>query len=337
MRGWIARGLAAVLAFAAGSTRAADFYEGKTITIVVGFTPGGGYDQLARFAARNLPRVLAGKPNIVVQNMPGAGSLVATTYLANNAVRNGTVLGVIGGGTVAEPMLGNPQARYDPRRFGWIGGRSGDHFMCTLWHESPVNTIEEAKTREAVFGSTGTGSRTMSFPVALNELVGTKFRVVTGYPGGNEISMAMEKREVDGFCGWGISAIRQRVPHWLAEGKLKFLAQFAPGKHRDFPDVPLAMDLPATENGKRAMEFLAADAVLAWPMMTPPGVPAERVGELRRAFEAMMADPAALAEAARENMEIDPVSGETMERLVERLYTTPPAVIDIVKKINEAR
>ena len=332
-----ARALAACLAFVASGARAADFYEGKTITIVVGFTPGGGYDQLARFTARNLPRFLAGRPNVVVQNMPGAGSLVATTHLANNAPRNGTVLGIIGGGTVAEPMLGNQQARYDPRQFGWIGGRSGDHFMCALWRDAPVNTIEEATRREVVFGSTGTGSRTMSYPVALNELVGTKFRVVTGYPGGNEISMAMEKREVDGFCGWAISAIRQRAPRWLAENKLKFLAQFALEKHRDFPDVPLAMDLPATENGKRAIEFLTADAVLAWPMMTPPGVPAERVDELRRAFDAMMADPTALAEAARENMEIDPVRGETMTRLVERLYATPPAVIGIVKKINEMR
>lgn len=320
--------------FSAAAARAADFYEGKTITIIVGFTPGGGYDQLARFSARHLPRFIAGKPAVVVQNLPGAGSLVATAQLYNSAPRNGTTLGVIGGGTVLEPMLGNPQARYDPRRFSWIGGRSPDHFMCALWGEAPVNTIEEAKRREVVFGATGTGSRTMTFPNALNELVGTKFRVVSGYPGGNEISMAMEKREVDGFCGWAISAIRQRAPHWLADGKLKFLAQFALEKHKDFADVPLAGDLPASQTGKRAIEFLTADAVLAWPLMTPPGVPEERVEELRRAFEAMMIDPQALAEAAKENMEIELVKGETMTRLVNRLYETPPEVIDVVKKIN---
>jgi tripartite-type tricarboxylate transporter receptor subunit TctC len=332
----LVRAFAVLLALSGGAS-AADFYEGKSITIVVGFSPGGGYDQLARFAARHMPRFIAGKPNIIVQNLPGAGSLVATTQLFNSAPRNGTVLGVIGGGTVLEPMLGNPQARYDPRQFSWIGGRSPDHFMCALWHEAKVDTIEDARHREVVFGSTGTGSRTMTFPYALNALTGTKFRIVSGYPGGNEISMAMEKREVDGFCGWAISAIRQRAPQWLAEKKLKFLAQFALEKHRDFPDVPLAMDLPESEAGKRAIEFLTADSVLAWPMMTPPGVPQERVDELRGAFEAMMRDPQALADAAKENMEIELVKGETMTKLVHRLYETPAAVIDIVRKINDMR
>ena len=336
-RTWRMFAVLGVAVAGAGPARAVDFSDGKTITIVVGFTPGGGYDQLARFAARHLPRFLAGRPTIVVQNLPGAGSLVATTQLYNNAPRNGTTLGVIGGGTVIEPMLGNVQARYDPREFGWIGGRSGDHFMCTLWRDAPVSTIDEAKRREVVVGSTGTGSRTMTFPNALNDLVGTKFRIVQGYPGGNEISMAMEKREVDGFCGWAISAIRQRAPHGLAENKLQFLTHFALEKHPDCPDVPLAMDLPPTELGKRAIEFLTADAVLAWPMMTPPGVPPERIEELRRGFDAMMADPQARAEAAKENMEIAPVSGAAMAAFVNRLYATPPAVIDVVRKINEMR
>ena len=317
------------------AARAADFYQGKQITIIVGFSAGGTYDATARLFARFLGKHLAGNPTVIVRNMPGAGSMVATTNLFNTAPRDGTTLGVIGGGTVLEPLLGNPQAKYDARQFAWIGGRSRDNFLCLVWHNVPVNRIEDVMQRETVVGATGPGSRTMTYPRALNELIGTKFKIISGYPGGNEITLALEKGEIEGYCGWAIGSIKQRAPQWLHDGTLKVLAQFTLGKP-DLPDVPLASDLPKRPEGRKAIDMLAADSVLAWPLMAPPDLPAERVRELRTAFNAMMADPELRAEAARQNLDVDAVSGDEMQSLIERLYASPAPVIDLVRKINSA-
>ncbi len=325
---------AALLACAMTPARAAEFYEGKVATIIVGFTPGGTYDQMARLYARHMPRFLPGKPTIVVQNMPGAGSLVATTHLANTAVRDGTVLGVVGGGTVWESILGNPQARYDPKTFNWIGGKSRDNITCLVWHTSPIRTIADAMASEVIVGATGPGSRTMTFPKALNDLVGTKFKIVAGYPGGNEITMALEKGEVGGYCGWALGSLKQRAPQWYDEKKVRFLVQFASARDKDLQDVPLAVDLAKTPAHRDIMEFLTSDAVLAWTLLAPPGVPGERVALLRQAFEAMLRDPAVLAEAEREKLEIDPVPGPELQALVERLARTPPATLEAIKQIN---
>jgi len=328
---------AALLACAMTPARAAEFYEGKVATIVVGFTPGGTYDQMARLYARHMPRFLPGKPTILVQNMPGAGSLVATTHLANTAVRDGTVLGVVGGGTVWESILGNPQARYDPKTFNWIGGKSRDNITCLVWHTSPIRTIADAMASEVIVGATGPGSRTMTFPKALNDLVGTKFKIVAGYPGGNEITMALEKGEVGGYCGWALGSLKQRAPQWYDEKKVRFLVQFASARDKDLQDVPLAVDLAKTPAHRDIMEFLTSDAVLAWTLLAPPGVPGERIALLRQAFEAMLRDPAVLAEAEREKLEIDPVPGPELQALVERLARTPPATLEAIKQINGSK
>jgi tripartite-type tricarboxylate transporter receptor subunit TctC len=323
-------------ALSASVSRAENFYQGRQITIVVGFSAGGTYDATARLLARFLGKHLAGNPTVIVRNMPGAGSLVATTNLFNTAPRDGTTLGVIGGGTVLEPLLGNPQAKYDARQFTWIGGRSRDNFLCVAWHTVPVDRIEDVMRRETAVGATGPGSRTLTFPRALNDLIGTKFKIVAGYPGGNEITLALEKGEVEGYCGWAIGSIRQRAPQWLRDGTLKVLAQFTLGKP-DLPGVPLATDLPKTPEGRQAIEILAADSVLAWPLMAPPGLPAARIAELRAAFDGMMADPELLNAAAQQSLDIDPVSGAEMQSLIERLYGSPAPVLDLVRKINAAQ
>src|SRR5215208_3134770 len=312
--------------------RAADFYAGKQITIVVGFSTGGTYDVTARLWSRYLGKHLAGNPSVIVRNMPGSGSLVATNHLYHAAPKDGTTLAVIGGGTVLEPLLGNQQAKYDGRRFNWIGGRSRDNFLCAVWHTVPVQIMQDVVKRETVVGSTGPGSRTLSYPKALNELIGTKFKIVTGYPGGNEITLALERGEVEGYCGWAVGSIIQRAPQWLKEGTVRPLAQFTLSKP-DLPNVPLATDLPPTQIGKQAIEFLAADSVLAWPLLAPQDLPAERVRELREAFNRMMKDPELIAEAAKQGLEIDAVSGEEMQALVDRLHTAAPEVVELVKKI----
>ena len=320
-----------------GVAQALDFYQGKQVTIVVGFTAGGTYDVTARLFARHLGKYLPGKPTVIVRNMPGAGSLVATTSLYGSLPKDGTTLGVIGGGVVLEPLLNNPQANYDPRRFNWIGGRTPDNFLCLVWHTVPVNTLQDVIKRETVVGATGPGSRTLTYPKALNELLGTKFKIVSGYPGGNEITLALERGEVEGYCGWALGSIKTRAPEWLRDGKIRPLAQFTLSKSSVLRNVPLATDLADTEKGRRAIEFFAADSVLAWPLMAPPDLPAERVAELRSAFNAMMQDPQLRAEAASQGLDIDPVSGAEIAELVERIYGTPPDVLDLVRKINASR
>ena len=322
-----------VSAFPFAASRADDFYRGKQITILVGFSAGGTYDATARLFARHLGRHLAGNPTVIVQNMPGAGSMVATMNLFHTAPKDGTTLGVIGGGTVIEPLLGNPQAKYDARQFAWIGGRSRDDFLCVVWHTVPVNSIADARARQVVVGATGPGSRTQTYPQALNDLAGTKFKIVSGYPGGNEITLALQKGEVEGYCGWAVGSIRQRAPQWLTDGTLKVLVQFTAGKP-DLPNAPVATDLAKTKEGREAIQILSADSVLAWPLMAPPGLPADRVRELRTTFNAMMADPALLADAKKANLDVDRVSGAEMQALIDRLYAAPAPVLDLVRKIN---
>lgn len=315
----------------------ADFFEGKTITIVVGFSAGGIYDQMARFYARNMPRFLAGKPTIIVNNMPGAGSLIATAHIANAAPKDGTRLGIVGGGTVWEHILGNPQVTYNARAFQWIGAKSRDTVVCAIWTSTPVKSIEDVKRTEIVVGATGPGSRTVLIPRALNELAGTKFRVVSGYPGGSEIYNAMEKGEVHGYCGWAMGAIKRTAGAHYRAGRLNILAQFVPEKDKELPNSPLGTDVVSTDVGRGIMQFIASDAVLSWPMFAPPGVPADRVAELRRAFDTMLKDPAVLAEAEKENLEIDAVPGTVLDAQVAKLYETPPPVLDMIRTMTRAK
>jgi len=316
---------------------AADFYQGKQVTIVVGFTPGGTYDLTARLYARHLGKHLPGKPGVLVQNMPGAGSLVAAANLYNVAPKDGTVLGVVGGGTVIEPLVGTAQGKYDARRFTWIGGRTRDNFLCLVWQTVPVATIADVRRRDVIVGATGPGSRTMTFPKALNELAGTKFKIVSGYPGGNEISMAMEKGEVEGYCGWSLDSLNSRAPDWLPSGKVKPLAQFSLAKTGLLPDIPIAHALASTDTGRRAIEVLESDSILAWPVIAPPDLPRERVDELRAAFDAANKDPELLAEAKKLKLDIDPVSGGELQQVVEQLFATPKDVLDLVRRIHAAR
>jgi tripartite-type tricarboxylate transporter receptor subunit TctC len=322
-----------VSAFPLVGAHAADFYRGKQITILVGFSAGGTYDATARLFARHLGQHLAGNPTVIVQNMPGAGSMVATMNLFHTAPKDGTALGVIGGGTVLEPLLGNPRAKYDARQLSWIGGRSRDDFLCVVWHTVSVNSIADAMKHQIVVGATGPGSRTQTYPQALNDLAGTKFKIVSGYPGGNEITLALQKGEVEGYCGWAVGSIRQRAPQWLTDGTLKVLAQFTAGKP-ELPNAPVATDLAKTKEGREAIEILSADSVLAWPLMAPPGLPADRVRDLRTAFDAMMADPTLLSDAKQAHLDVDTVSGTEMQALIDRLYAAPAPVLDLVRKIN---
>ncbi len=312
------------------------FYQGKTITIVVGFTPGGTYDQMARFYAQHMGAYIPGHPTIVVQNMPGAGSMVATETLFNTAPRDGTRLGVVGGGTVWEPILGNPQATYDSRQFAWIGGMSRDDITCATWDRPnvPIRAIADVKTRETIVGATGPGSRTLSIPKALNELVGTKFKIVSGYPGGTELGLALQKGEIEAYCGWALGALKRSASDAYREHKLRFLVQFSTYRAPELGDVPLAVDLAPNERARQVMEFLTSDSVLAWTLLAPPGLPPDRVVTLRTAFDTMMKNPDIVAEGAKEQLDINPIAGTELQALVDKLYATPADVVASIKEIT---
>jgi len=328
-------GLASAMIAGHAKCMAADFYAGKTVTITVGFSAGGVYDQMARLYARHLGHFLPGHPTVVVQNQPGAGSLVTANNLARLWAGDATRLGVIGSGSVWQPILGDKQAPYDPRSLAWIGGRTRDTLTCAIWHESPTSTLADARNRETIVGSTGPGSITFAIPKALNELAGARLKIVAGYPGGVEIEMAMAKGEVEGYCGWAFGAAKRTASY--RSNKLKFLAQFADKPNHELPHIPLATEIASDEIGRQVMSFISSAAVLQWPLLGPAGLDPQRIVDLRQGFDAMLRDPSVLAEAEQNMLEIAPISGQDLQSLVETLTKTPEDVLAFIRRINEIR
>jgi len=327
----------ALAAFAqGGADPAQDFYKGKTIQFIIGYEPGTGYDLYARLLARYYGAFIPGAPNLVVQNMPGAGSLKAANYLYEVAPRDGSQIGMLGRGTPMTPLLGGKGATFkDEASFTWIGSMNNEVSVCVAWHTSGVKTIEDVMTRELTTSATSLGADdTTVFPAVLNAMIGTKFKWITGYPGGSTMNLAMERGEAEGRCGWSWSSIKSTQADWLKTGKIALLLQLSLSKHPDLPDVPLIMDYAKSEEQKRVLELIFARQVMGRPVLAPPGLPAERVKALRRAFDATMRDKAFLAEAEKSNWEITPVSGEEIETLMKRVYATPPAIIDLAQKVT---
>ena len=314
----------------------ADFFKGKTIQFIIGYEPGTGYDLYARLLARYYGASIPGAPGVVSQNMPGAGSIKAANYLFEVAPRDGTQVGMIGRGTPMTPLLGGKGATFkDDASFTWIGSMNNEVSVCVAWHTSGVKTIEDAMARELTTSATSLGADdTTVFPAVLNAMIGTKFKWITGYPGGSAMNLAMERGEADGRCGWSWSSIKSTQADWLKTGKISLLLQLSLSKHPDLPNVPLIMDFAKTEEQKRVLELIFARQVMGRPVLAPPGLPAERVNVLRRAFDATMRDKAFLAEADKGNWEITPVSGEEIEALMKRVYATPPAVVELAQKVT---
>ena len=307
--------------------------KASTITIYAGSSVGGLYDLTARLWSRHLGRFLPGEPTVIVQNMPGAGGLTATNHLANLAPRDGTALGVVNASAVLLSLFGDPSARFDPRHFAWIGGRSMETAVCAFWHESHPQSFEDLRRTETVIGSSGPGARSYTHAIMFNALLGTKFRNVSGYPGGSEMSIAMERREIDGECGWSWGSLKSRTAQWLRDGKLRILAQSAMKKNPELPDVPMALDLAPTPEARAVMEALLTDTLLAWPLIGPPGMPEQAITRLRLAFNSMMSDPALLKDAERSQLEVDIVRGEEMHAIVNKLFALPPPIIDRAKTL----
>ena len=310
------------------------FYRGKTISLFVGSSAGGAYDVYARMLARHIGRHIPGNPRIVPSNMEGAGSLRLTNYLYNGARKDGTEIGTINRGAPFEPLIGEAQlARFDAARFTWIGSIANEVSVCVVWQRAGIDNFEQMFTRELTVGGTGSGADTNQFPKVMNGVLGTRMRIVSGYPGGSNIDLAMERGEVDGRCGWSWSSVVSSRKAWLEQGSIKVLVQLALTKHPDLPNVPLIMDYAKTDEQRAMLRLIFSRAALGCPFLAPPGIPADRAAALRQAFDDTMKDPAFLEEARRAELEVAPVGGEELQRLIAEIYRTPKDIVDKTRAI----
>ncbi len=316
---------------AAGSVE--DFYKGKTITIYIGYAPGGGYDTYARTVGRHIGRHIPGNPGTVAKNRPGAGSLKLANELYNTLPKDGTAIGTIGRGIPMEPLFGTKEAKFDPSKFNWLGSANNEVSVCVSWHKSPIKTLNDFLTKGMIVGGTGPGADTDTFPKVLNNVLGTKLKLVTGYPGGNDINLAIERGEVQGRCGWSWSSVKSTRAQWLRDKKINVLLQMSTAKHPEMPDVPFVMDLAKTEKDRKVLALVFARQAWGRPFVAPPGVPADRVKALQAAFTATMKDPEFLKDAKKQKLEIAPISGEEIGKLMAALYASPK---DLVQAAREA-
>jgi tripartite-type tricarboxylate transporter receptor subunit TctC len=305
----------------------ADFYKGKTVELLIGYSGGGGYDVYARLLARHMGRHIPGNPTIVPRNMPGAGSLVLANWLYNVAPKDGTAVGMIGRGTPFDPMLGIEAAKFDPTKYLWLGSMNNEVSVCVSWHSSGFTKYDELLQKELVVGGTGPSADTDQFPRITNAVLGTKFRIISGYPGGNDISLAMERGEVGGRCGWSWSSVISTRMNWFKEKKIHVLIQLALEKHDDLPNVPLVVDLAKTDEQRAILRLIFARQALGRPFLGPPGVPQDRAAALQKAFMDTMKDKAFLAEADKAKLEITPLSGAAVAKIIAESAKTSPAVL----------
>jgi len=320
--------LAILAASAALAETPAEFFRGKTIDLYIAYSAGGAYDLYARIIARHIGKHIPGNPTVVPKNMEGAGGLRLANFLYNAAPRDGTAVGATSRSAAFEPMLGNKGAQYDASKFTWIGSANDEVGVCVSWHTSGITRFDDLMTKEMTVGSTGFGDDTYQFPRFVNNVLGTKMKIIPGYPGGNDVSIALERGEVAGRCGWSWSAVRTTRMSWVTEKKINLLMQFSLAKHAELPDVPLIMERARTDEQRAMFRFIFARQVMGRPYQGPPGIPADRLRALQKAFMDTMADKEFLAEADKGQFEIRPVAGETIEQLVADVLKTPPELAE---------
>jgi tripartite-type tricarboxylate transporter receptor subunit TctC len=325
-----AAGLALCPISAARAQSPGEFYKGRNVDLYIGYSAAGGYDIYARALARHMGRHIAGNPTIVPRNMPGAGSLVLANWLYNVAPRDGTAFGTIGRGVAFDPLLGSTKAQFDASKFNWIGSMNDEVSVCVAWHTTGITKLEQVMQTELTVGGSGPSADTDQFPKVLNDTIGTKFKIVTGYPGGNDIDLAMERGEVMGRCGWSWSSVIATHKKWLDENKINVLVQLSLSKHADLPSVPLVMDFARDNEQKQIFKLVFARQPMGRPFVASPDIPADRTAALRMAFVDTMKDTAFLAEAEKMQLEINPVSGNAVQEIVQEAYQTPKAVADKV-------
>ncbi|MGH6771592.1 MAG: Bug family tripartite tricarboxylate transporter substrate binding protein [Xanthobacteraceae bacterium] len=325
---------------AAQADPVADFYKDKEITILVGFGAGGGYDTTARLFARHFGKHVPGNPSVVVQNMPGAGSMVVANNVFNTAGKTGAVLGVFASSTALEPLFGNKRAKYDPRKYGWIGSLHRDIASCGVWKGARQNIkslqdLLKAKST-VVFGSTSPTAITSQHPLFLKHVLGANLKVVYGYKGTKDVSLAMMRGEVDGSCGMFESSVRSAFDQHVKAGDLKIVTQF--GRDRDvsyFRDATRMYSLLKTDDQRKIADVIFRQTELARPLAAPPGTPKDRIAALRKAMLATMKDPAMIADGKKVSIDWDPVTGKETTQMFIDFYSTPPALVKRAREVTQ--
>jgi len=314
----------------------AAFYRGRQLRIVVGTAAGGGYDLFARAVARHIGAHIPGNPAVIVQNLPAAGGMVMTNQLYAVAPRDGSVIGAPINGIPTAPLLAPAGAHFDATRLIWLGSTNREPYVAFAWRTATVQSLADLRTRELIVGATAPGTTMVDFPLLTNDILGTKFRIVRGYEGTPQINTAIERGELEGQGGIGWAAVKAQVPQWITERKIKVIAQYGLKRHPDLADVPTMLELVTRDPDRQALTMLFARTEYGRPYFVPPEVPAARVEALRRAFDATMRDPAFVSDAAKLQLEIDPMTGEAVQALVGDLAATPPDVVARVRAILEA-
>jgi tripartite-type tricarboxylate transporter receptor subunit TctC len=309
-------------------SNAADFYQGKTITILVGAAPGGGYDGDARMVARHIGRHIPGAPTVVVQNMPGARGLASANYLYNLAKRDGTVMGILEREHLVDAYLMPEGVRYDERNFNWIGSIGSEQGIAFAWHTAPQKTVDDIRKTELIVGGY---SNSAVLPRVYNNAMGTKFKLIKGYTGSETVLLAVEKGEVQGIGNYSLSNMLAKHPDWIKDHKINILFQTGDRKDATLPAVPSASDFALNEEKRQILHLWLAPNEVARPLALPPEVPADRVAIIRAAFMALFQDPQFLADAKTIGSSIDPQKGEYIEKLVRELRALPPSTIEAAK------
>jgi tripartite-type tricarboxylate transporter receptor subunit TctC len=336
MRIWLTALATAATLFGNGIASAdpiADFYKGRTISWILSAGVGGGYASYAQAFAPYFSAHIPGHPSIIVQNMPGGGGIRAMLYLNEVAPKDGTTLGLVHSSVPFAPLYGIKAAAFDPRTMNWIGSIDASTGICVAWHTAGIATWQDLLQKPFVVGGTGAGSQMETMPNMLNRLFGTKIKVISGYKGGNDIYLAMERGEIAGRCGGLISSIAATRPDWFPEHKVDVPVQIATARNPLFPDAPAIMELAKDDRTRRILQLVLAPLQMDRPILAPPGTPADRVAALRQAFHDTMNDPGFIAEAAKEHLEIGEVSGEQVAKILSDAYALPP---DIAKAATDA-
>lgn len=336
----IARPALAFLLAASGSSYAAaesleEFYKGKTVSLVVSSATGGGYDTLARLVSRHLPNHIPGNPQVVVRNMPGAGGITATNHLYNLAARDGTVIGAVQNNTPFEPLFGTKQANYDARKFNWLGSPSVETGLLTVWAESPVKTLEDARRMELKLGSSGANSTPSFYGRLMNSTLGLKLSMIVGYPGQNDALVAMERGELDGYPSAFYNSLMATRSNWIPEKKVNLLVQYGAEKEPQLPDVPFIFDILKRDEDRALWRIAVAPLGVGRPYLLPPQTPADRVAGMRKSFRTAITSPAFQSEQKQIKLGADtPRTGEQVQAMIEGAYNAPPAVVEQIKKLQ---
>jgi tripartite-type tricarboxylate transporter receptor subunit TctC len=322
--------IAALLAATAGaSAQGVQPFAGKTVSMIIGFGPGGGYDLWGRTVARHIGRHLPGNPSVVPQNMPGAGSYVAASHIYNAAPKDGTVMGIIARDAALGPLTGAPGARFDATKFSWLGSPTTEHNVCIAFHTAAVTTAQDLRDKQLILGDTGPGTGTRSYPKVLNDLLGYRFKLVGGFRSSADVFLAMERGEVEGICE-SLDSVNNRKPDWIKNGTVRVLLQGGVAPHPNLKGVPFVLDLARNAEQRQVLAFLYAGQGIGRPFVAPPDMTPGLLKSLRDAFNATMKDAEFLADAKQRKLDVEPEDGEHLAALIAKIYATPRPIIDRV-------